>query len=109
MLDSLFSIGGAAATMGSVLALVLVRGVYKFVTGEATIVITQTCDSSRIVRVRVGFSIPRYVTSTTGGTTLWIKEARNIGEYELARKAGFAALAQLGCPLSKQITVRNRN
>lgn len=106
--EPLFTVGGAATTAGAVLAALLVRGIYRFLSREATIVVTQTCDDSYLVRVRVGFSLPRYVTTTTGSTSLFISEASNFTQYERAALSGKTALAQLGCPKSKQITLRLR-
>jgi hypothetical protein len=109
LIDALMSVGGAATAVGSVLAILLARGTYKFLTKEATIVITQTCDDSYIVRVRVGFGLPRYVSHAfTGATSLWISKAGNFQQLETAEAAGKTALAQRGCPKSKQITTRLR-
>jgi hypothetical protein len=108
LIDALMSVGGAATAAGSVLAVLLSRGVYKFLTKEATVVITQTCDDSFIVRVRVGFGLPRYVRTGVGATGLWITKAANFRQLGTAESAAKTALAQLGCPKSKQITTRHR-
>jgi hypothetical protein len=109
MIDMFFSVGGAAAGVGSVLSLVLLRGLYKFLTKEATITITQTCDDSYIVRVRVGLQLPRYVRTGVGATDRSICKAANFKSLDVAESAGKTALAQRGCPKSRQVTIRRRS
>jgi len=96
----------AGTGIGGLLAAVLIRIIYKQYTGGATITVTQTCDNSFIVRVRTGFSLPRYVRTGLGSTSLWLTKAANYKSQEVAVAAGYTALAQLGCRKSVGITVR---